>query len=289
MSTTKRFERILLATDGSEQSEAAVDATIAIAKSPTVKVRVAHVWNLEVHHRHGQWDVEVRSEAKKLVDATVMRLFQAGVIAESQIIRADRNHAAAAIAIEAKEFGSDLVVIGSRGLSDWHSLTQHSISHQLLCAVDCPVLIVRGLPAGTHAKASKILMAIAGGDDLAPAVRAAVAVAGPEASLMVVHVAQAIFGAQGFAYVESEDEIRETMARASTLLGDAGVKVQGMVAHQGPVAKAVAEIAKDWNADLIVIGSSRMGDVGSLFLGSVSHDLLHIADRPVLIAERVKA
>ena len=45
------------------------------------------------------------------------------------------------------------------------------------------------------------------------------------------------------------------------------------------------EIGK--KADLIVVGSSRMGDIGSLFLGSVSHDLLHMTDRPVLVAERV--
>lgn len=287
--TQKRFERIYLATDGSEQSQAAVEATIAIAKSPTVKVRVAHVWNLEVHHRHGHWDLEVRSEAEKLVDETVMRLFHAGVIADRQIIRADSNHVAAAIAVEAKEFEADLVVVGSRGLSDWRSLREHSVSRQLLCAVDCPVLIARGWPSGAPGKVSKILMAIAGGDDLAPAARAAVAVAQPEASVMVVHVAQAIFGAQGFAYVESDQEIHQTMARACEMVTDAGVPVQGMVAHRGPVATAVAEIAKDWNADLIVIGSSRMGNIGSLFLGSVSHDLLHMTDRPILIAERMTA
>jgi nucleotide-binding universal stress UspA family protein len=289
MSTTKRFERILLATDGSEASKAAVDATIAIAKSPTAKVMVAHVWNLEVHHRHGHRDLEVRSEAAKLVDAAVEQVFRAGIVAEREIIRADSNHVAAAIAFSAKNFGADLVVIGSRGLSDWQSLTQHSISHQLLCAVDCPLLIVRGLPAGATGRPSKILLAIAGGDDLAPGVRAAVAVAQADASVMVVHVAQAIFGLQGFAYVEPADEIRDTMARACGLVIDAGIKVQGMVAHDGPVAKAVAEIAQDWNADLIVIGSSRMRDIASLFLGSVSHDLLHMTDRPVLIAERVTA
>jgi nucleotide-binding universal stress UspA family protein len=289
MNTTKRFERILLATDGSEASQAAVDATIAIAKSPTAKVKVAHAWNLEVHHRHGYWDVEVRSEAEKLVDSTVERLLHAGVIAEREIVRADSNHVAAALAISAKNFHADLVVIGSRGLSDWQSLMQHSVSHQLLCAVDCPVLIVRGLPAGATSKTSKILLAIAGGDDLAPGVRAAVAVAQPEASVLVVHVAQALFGLQGFAYVEADVEIRDTMTRACGLVIDAGIKVEGMVAHEGPVAKAVAEIAEDWNADLIVIGSSRIRDIGSLFLGSVSHDLLHMTDRPVLIAERVAA
>ena len=289
MGPVKRFERIFLATDGSEQSQAAVDATIAIAKSPTVRVRVGHVWNLEVHHRHGRWDVEVRSEAQKLVDATVMRLLGAGVMAEPQIIRSDSDHVAAAIAIEAREFGADLVVIGSRGLSDWRSLTQHSISHQLLCAVDCPVLIARARRKEASRTVAKVVMAIAGGDDVEPAARAAAAVGLPDASVTVVHVRQALFGAQGFAYVESNDEMRQTMARACQMLIDSGVTVQGMVAHQGPVAEAVAQIAKDLNADLIVIGSSRMGDIGSLLLGSVSHDLLHMTDRPVLVAERVPA
>jgi len=287
MGPIKRFERIFLATDGSEQSQAAVDATIAIAKSPTVKVRVGHVWNLEVHHRHGYWDVEVRNEAQKLVDATVARLLGAGVIAEPQIIRADRKHVAAAIALEAREFGADLVVVGSRGLSDWRSLTEHSVSHQLVCALDCPVLIARGRTIGATGKVAKIVMAVAGGDDLAPAAQAAIAVAPPDSSVTVVHVAQAFVGAQGFGYVEPTEEIQETMARACQVLSDAGVTVQGVVAHEGPVAATVADIARDINADLIVIGSSRMGDIGSLFLGSVSHNLLHLTDRPVLVAERV--
>ena len=287
MKTDSRFERIFLATDGSESSEAAVNATIAIAKSPTVRVKVAHVWNLELRHRHGHWDVEVRSEAENLVDETVMRLLKAGVIAEREIIRADTNHVAAAIAVQAAEFEADLIVIGSRGLSDWQSLTQQSVGHQLVCAVNCPVLIARGTP-GADCN-GKVLMAIAGADDVEPAARAAVAAAHPDGSVMVVHISEAIAGFRGFVYVESPDEIRKSMAQACELIGDAGVKVQGMVAHQGPVAAAVAEIAKDWNADLIVIGSSRMGDIGSLFLGSASHDLLHMTDRPVLIAERVPA
>jgi nucleotide-binding universal stress UspA family protein len=289
MDTKKRFERILLATDGSEQSQAAVEATIAIAKSPSVKVRVAHVWNLEMHHRHGQWDVEVRSEASRLVDATVERLFKAGVIAEREIIRADSDHVAAALAIAARSFEADLIVVGSRGLSDWQSLMKHSVSHELLCAVDCPMLIVHNRPSGTPLKAAKILLAVAGGDDLLPGVQAVEAVAQPGASVTVLHVAQAIFGLQGFAYVESEEEIHETMSHACRLLIDAGVKVEGMVAHQGPVARAVAESAEATNADLIVIGSSRMRDIASLFLGSVSHDLLHVTDRPVLVAARASA
>lgn len=288
MDITRRFERVLLATDGSDASLAAVEATIALAKSPTAKVAVAQVWNLQMHHRHGHRDVEVRAEAEKLVDATVERLLRAGVIAEREICRADSEHVAAAIACAARAFGADLVVIGSRSLSDWQALTQQSVSQQNLCGLDCPALIVRGAQGGPSIKKSRVMLVIAAGDDLEPGVRAAVAAGHSNASVMVVHVAQSALGLNGLAAMESDDEIRQTMAQACTLLGAAGVTVRGAIAHQGPVTTAVAEIAKDWNADMIVIGSSRMGDIASLFLGSVSHDLLHMTE-PVPIAAGVPA
>ena len=61
-----------------------------------------------------------------------------------------------------------------------------------------------------------------------------------------------------------------------------------MVAHAGPVAQVVAQIAAGWRADVIVIGSSRMGDLGSMILGSVTHDLLRATERPLLVAERIR-
>jgi nucleotide-binding universal stress UspA family protein len=288
MDTSRGFNRILLATDGSEDAEAAVDATIALGRLSSSMVRVVHIWNLEVHHRHGHWDVEDRSEARSLVNATVDRLRSAGLLAEPEIVRADGKHVATSITTVAREFSADLVVLGSRGLSDWQSLFQHSVSHQVLSVLDCPVLVVRGTPVGDARPMRRILLAVAGGEDVAPAVRAAAAAAAAS-TVMVVHVAQAIFGPQGFAYVENEDEIQTTMATTIKLLREAGIEAEGLVAHSGPVAKTIAEIATTWNAGLIVVSSSRMGDLAGALLGSVSHDLLHVSDRPVLIAERIRS
>jgi nucleotide-binding universal stress UspA family protein len=284
------FSRIVLATDGSEQANAALALTSSLAAASSATVRVIHVWNLEVHHRHGVWDVEMRREAETLIEQTVKSLRDAGVEAQGEIRRADASHVAAAIAEGARAFEADLVVVGSRGLPDWQAMVQHSTSHQLLESVDAPVLIVRAKPPATGHQGRRTVLAIAGGDDLLPGVGAAIAAsAAPGSEVLVVHVAQAIIGVQGFAYVEPADEIQQTIDRATALIKEAEIGATALVAQAGPVAHVVAGIAANWDADLIVVGGSRMGDIGSLMLGSVTHDLLRATERPVLVAERVRA
>jgi len=277
MERENSFERILLATDCTTWSEAAVDATIELARFTGTVVRVAHICT-----------VETGGEAETLVAGTVERLAAAGVMADKEVFRAQAGHVAAAISKVAHEFKADLVVLGSRGLSDWRSLFQHSVSHQVLAALDCPVLVVRTRPAGDLASTRRIMVAVAGGDDIAPAVRAASAVArARRCSALAVHVAQAIVSPAG-AYFESEAESQRTIDRTVQELRAAGVDAQGVVAPAGPVAVTLTSVAEDWNADLIVTGSGRMGDAASLVLGSVSHNLLHASDVPVLIEERVR-
>lgn len=50
----------------------------------------------------------------------------------------------------------------------------------------------------------------------------------------------------------------------------------------GAPAPAIAEIARTRHADEIVVGARGLGPVRAL-LGSVSHELLHLADRPVVV------
>ncbi len=51
---------------------------------------------------------------------------------------------------------------------------------------------------------------------------------------------------------------------------------------EGPPAEAIAHMARICHADEIVVGSRGLGSVRAL-LGSVSHELLRIADRPVVV------
>ena len=50
----------------------------------------------------------------------------------------------------------------------------------------------------------------------------------------------------------------------------------------GSAASVIAGVARERGADEIVVGARGLGRIPAL-LGSVSHELLHIADRPVLV------
>lgn len=288
MRTEETFNKILLATDGTDGAQAAVLATIDLARFTPATVRVLHIWNLEIHQRHGVWDVETRSEAERFLQDTVDQLSRAGVMAEKEIFRADNEHVARSIAIVARDFDADLVIVGSRGLSDWRSLFDHSVSHEVMASVDCPVLIVRSHPLEGSIAANRILVAVAGGADVEPAVKAAAAVAAVHdgSTVKVVHVLQSIIGAQGYAYIETEAEAETALDEAVALFEARGLHAQREAIRPQPVTRAILDAAAAFNADLIVTGSSRMGDMGSLLLGSVSHDLLHRTDLPVLVAAR---
>ena len=110
--------------------------------------------------------------------------------------------------------------------------------------------------------------------------------AAPGSKVVVLHVAQAIVGVQGFSYVETDEEIEATVARACAMLRDGGLSPESIIAEPGAVANVVAETAAQTGADIIVIGSSRMGDLASMLFGSVTHELLRATDRPVLVAGR---
>ena len=271
------FKKILLATDGTPEAAAAVDATISLARYGPAHVCVLHASSQEP-----------TPEQERLVQDTVDRLTNASVMAGKEVYRADHQNVARVVATIAQESGADLVVVGSRGLSDWQSLRHHSVSHEILALLDCPVLVVRG-DRGHSAigKMRRILVAVAGGDDVKPATDAAIAVAATvPAQALVLHVAQAFFGPEGFAYIESPEAIDECVGDAVRRLAEARIPAEWRVLKAGPVATSIIETATQWNADLIVVGSSRMRDLASLVLGSVSHELLHSAEMPVLVGER---
>jgi len=83
-------------------------------------------------------------------------------------------------------------------------------------------------------------------------------------------------------YLESE------MAGVVARLKGAGIDADGVVLR-GRAASVLIDEAGRWQADVIVAGSRGHGRIASLFLGSVSAELVDRSHRPVLVARQTSA
>jgi nucleotide-binding universal stress UspA family protein len=74
-------------------------------------------------------------------------------------------------------------------------------------------------------------------------------------------------------------------------LRDAGITVKGVIgtADLGHIARTILAAADEYDARIIVLGSSSRTDLPHLPFGSVSNRLLHLARRPVLIVPKQTA
>jgi nucleotide-binding universal stress UspA family protein len=131
------------------------------------------------------------------------------------------------------------------------------------------LLAVDGSPYAQRAAELARRLAAGGGDDV-----------------VVLHVTESM-PIHGGTTVELDldREGLEAARRLGRELEQAGVptKVELVRGFAGHVAKLIVEAARDHGAGVIVVGSRGRGELSALLLGSVAHQVIHLADRPVLV------
>src|SRR6202011_2877494 len=90
---------------------------------------------------------------------------------------APAGETAETIVAVAKQLGAGLVALGSSVLSDLSSLYRGSVSHQVIARSDCPVLVLRYGVRPLGGAIRRILLAVAGGEDVPHALEAAITIA----------------------------------------------------------------------------------------------------------------
>ena len=137
--------KVLLAIDDSKFSEAAVQAVIAHHKPQGLEVRVLHAVEPPASLMAPEITayvppMESVEEAKALVAKAAGALRSAGVNVTTAVVQADPK---SVILDDAKTWGADLIVLGSRGRKGLERFLLGSVSEAVLRHAHCSVEIVR--------------------------------------------------------------------------------------------------------------------------------------------------
>ncbi len=136
----------------------------------------------------------------------------------------------------------------------------------------------------------KILWATDGSESADRALELAKELASQEgASLLVVHTVEHSVGRMGGQETRvDEDERQAKIAKQIADLSATGMNAESKTVQGGGAgsAHAIAEVAREEGADLIVMGTRGHTALGGLLLGSVTQRMLHIAPCPVLVVPK---
>lgn len=290
--TPKRRLNILLADDGSQHAQAAVEWLQDIPLPAKSRILVFHAF----HSGQIPWVAEY----EKSLERTKTQLTGMGYQVETEL---QLGHAAKLIIELAEARKPGLIVLGAKGLRSTATILLGGVAQQVVEYACCPVLIVRAPYRGF----CRVLLATDGSTYSRSAAQYLARFPLPDdADVRLMHVLPPIrapivmephMGAWQTVYAtypsEEEEEIitekeskrgEALLARTCGLLQRRGLKVTTVLAR-GDAATEIIDYARQKGMDLIVAGSRGLSQLKRLWMGSVSRKLVHYSDCSVLIVK----
>ncbi len=143
--------KILLAVDGSEYSDAAVEQVINRTWPQATQVKVISAFEMPISPTPETWSIPAeyfneleqaaRSRATDAIASAVDQLKTAQALTvESEVIEGSPKQV---ILDEAERWGADLIVVGSHGYRGWERLLLGSVSQAVVSHAKCSVEVVR--------------------------------------------------------------------------------------------------------------------------------------------------
>jgi nucleotide-binding universal stress UspA family protein len=137
---------------------------------------------------------------------------------------------------------------------------------------------------------NKVLVAVDGSDESKRAAGVAEELARQfGSSVVVVHVVGIFYSGAATWSPEWSPALEELLHQIVDRMKAAGLAAHVLLgdAPHGHVGKAIAELAAEQGADLVVLGSTGRSQLAGLVLGSVSSRVIHFATCPVLVVKDV--
>jgi len=301
--TASIFARILLATDGSPNSQQAAEVAAQIAKSFGSEVTVLSAIpsiSAKAAPLEGEYYSRLVNKADDNADKAASVFKKAGVAVSEREVPQDRASVVETIVEYASQESTGLIVMGTRGLGGFKRATMGSVSSGVSAHAPCATLVVRSKGKDDdNLEIKRILVAIDSSQNARGALEAAVELAkGLKAELRIAHVVYipTLFwsmGVPGSAVPTDKIEedaasvARELLANAVKFARDSGVAdvKDELVTDLVSPYQGIVQLAEHDDADVIVIGTRGNGGFKKLLLGSVANSILHYAGCSVLVTK----
>lgn len=302
--------KILFATDGSDTARDALDFLLAfpfpedssvlvvtVVDTDSFDVRAAERLSGEDSRSLAEARAAVEEDARDLLAREAARLRDAGWAGSTRVLW---GHPSEEIVRTATEVGSELIVVGSHGLTGIRRYILGSVSTRLAHYAPCSVLIVREPVAETgnaptgDATAPQRLRVLLAYDDSPSAKRAAGFCAdlplgeGVELTLLTVLplvtlYRQDVRQRMSRLWQEKKRIAEEALERVAREVGWATPHVATELRESPDVSGAIMEAAETLGSDLIVLGHKGRHHIERFLLGSVTDRVTGHAPCSVLV------
>lgn len=291
--------KVLVAVDGSPFSLAAIDEAAGMSWPSGSEVKIISAIELPApavigsmpmpDNYYTEWEQALEDQATANTANAIARFYEkggVGVKAEAKTVKGDPK---LAIIEEAERWGADLIIVGTHGYNAFERFWLGSVSRSIASHAHCSVQIVRQpkTASQTDTKRMKILLAVDGsacGEQALAEVAERPWPAGSEVCVLsVIHLPMTptpeTWALPNSYYAQAEKVGREhsdeVVKKAIKRMNESNANREVPLTLIGkPIIghpeETIIGTAKEWGADLIVLGSHGHRGFRRFLLGSVS-------------------
>ncbi len=271
-----KMETLLVCTDGSPNSQGAINAALALAKACQSKVYVLEVLDLnpEMEAQAPLWMPKKEDYIHNYMETIKHTADKWGVPLEYRVRRSDSPMEG--ILEEAEESKPDLIVMGRRGRSRVFRLMMGNVVARVIGHAPYHILVV---PAETPLDFKKVMIASDGSPNSYAAWDEAVNITRKLGCQLI-----------GVSVARDDREVKTAEAVVKKLQTEADHENISLTTHvlKGRPYEAIVQAARDNQVDVIVLGVLGATGLGSLLMGSVTERVIGGAPCPVLVVKESK-
>lgn len=273
LSETGNLRRVLVVTDGSDESAGAIRTGVALAA-----LHGARLIGLAIALDNPEYATLVPNlqEAAELHAREALLSFIEEAGAGAEAITREATDPVQGIVDAAAELSADIIVIGQHNKGSLSRLMVGGATAGVIGHATCPVLVA---PRAAHLWEKRVLLATDGSSHSEAAAKATGRVA--RHGGLPVNVVSVVTSSHN---EERRNEADRAVASAVARLAGLELETEGQVAEGRP-DEAIIKTAESLGADLIVVGSKGRTGLAKILLGSVAERVIGHATCPVLVVK----